>query len=58
MKVFSVIMVMLILQAKQMCTWITKESWEITKTCFPDSKQINQYPKSTLCKECTYVQNI
>ena len=26
------------------------------KNCFPDAKQINQCPKSTLCKECKYVQ--
>ena len=26
------------------------------KTCFPDAKQITQFPKSTLCKECTYAQ--
>ena len=26
------------------------------ETCFPDAKQINPCPKSTLCKECTYVQ--
>ena len=39
-----------------MCTWVNKEIWCVMKTCFPDEKQINQYPKSTLCKECTYVQ--
>ena len=26
------------------------------KIFFPDSNQINQCPKSTLCKECTHVQ--
>ena len=26
------------------------------KTCFPDAKQIISCPKSTLCEECTYVQ--
>ena len=26
------------------------------KTYFPEANQINQCPKSTLCKECTYVQ--
>ena len=39
-----------------MCIWANKESWAMTKTCFPDAKQINQCPKPTLCKECTYVQ--
>ena len=38
------------------CTWVNKKSWEIMKTCLPDAKQIKQYPKSTLCNECTYVQ--
>ena len=56
MEVFNVIMVMLILQAKTLCTWVTEESWEMTKTCFPDAKKINQFPKPPLCKECTYVQ--
>ena len=39
-----------------LCTWVNKEIWEMTKTCFPDAKQINKCPESTLCKECTYVQ--
>ena len=26
------------------------------KTCFPDAKQNKKYPKTTLCKEFTYVQ--
>ena len=56
MKLFNVIMVVLILQAKQICTWVNKEIWSMMKTYFPESKQINQCPKSTLCKECTYVQ--
>ena len=28
----------------------------MTKTCFPDAKQIKKIPKTVLCKECTYVQ--
>ena len=56
MKVFNVIMVMLIIQENNLCTWVNKESWAMMKTCFLDAKQINQCQKSTLCKECTYVQ--
>ena len=26
------------------------------KNCFPDAKQIIKFPKTVLCKECTYVQ--
>ena len=55
MKVFNMIMVMLILWEKKLCTWVDEESWVIMKTCFPDAKQIKQRPKSTLCQECTYV---
>ena len=28
----------------------------MNQTCFPDAKQVKQYPKTILCKECTYVQ--
>ena len=50
------IMVMLILQAKQLCTWVNEESWVMMKTCFPDAKRIKTFPKYNLYKECTYVQ--
>ena len=39
-----------------MCKWVKEESSAMMKTFFPDAKQINQCPKSTLWKECTYVQ--
>ena len=26
------------------------------KNCFPDDKKTNKFPKTVLCKECTYVQ--
>ena len=35
---------------KTLCTWVNKEIWAMIKTCFPDARQINQCPKSTLCK--------
>ena len=28
------------------------------KKCFPDAKQNKKYPKTTLCKEFTYVQKM
>ena len=56
MKVFNVIMVMLILQENNLCTWVNKEIWAMMKTFFPDSKKINKRHGSTLCKECTYFQ--
>ena len=55
-KVFNVIMIMLIIQAKQIAHGFIRKVGQMMKTCFPDAKQINQCPKSTLCKECTYVQ--
>ena len=55
MQIFSVIMVMLILQEK-ICTRVHEESWAMIKNCFPDANQTKQCPKSTLCKECTRVQ--
>ena len=56
MKIFNLIMVMPILQAKKLCKWVNEEIWEKMKTCFPEAKQIKQCPKSSLCNECTYVQ--
>ena len=50
------IMVMLIIQEKQLCTWVNKESWAMMETCFPDAKRIKKFPKYNLCKECTYAQ--
>ena len=41
---------------QKMWTWFNGESWEIMKNCFPDAKQIKKCPKTTVCKECTYVQ--
>ena len=40
----------------KMCTWVHEEIWGMMKTCFPDTKQIQFFPKTVLCKECTYVQ--
>ena len=28
----------------------------MTRTCFPDAKQIKKCPKTVLCKECKYVK--
>ena len=28
----------------------------MTKNCFTDAKLTKKFPKSVLCKECTYVQ--
>ena len=28
----------------------------MTKNCLPNAKQIKKFPKTVLCKECTYVQ--
>ena len=39
-----------------MRTWFNTESWGMAKTCFTDAKQLQKYPKTVLCKECTYVQ--
>ena len=32
---------------KKICTWVNKKSLSMMKTCFPDAKQINQFPEST-----------
>ena len=41
-----------------MYTWVNEETWEMTKKCFPDANQINKFPKTVSCKECTYVKKI
>ena len=41
---------------QKICTKVNEESWLMTKTCFPDAKQIKKFPKTFLCKECTYFQ--
>ena len=39
-----------------MCTWFNEESWGMMKTYFPDAKHTKNFPKTVLCKECTYIQ--
>ena len=41
---------------RNMCTWVNDDTWETMKNRFPDANQINKYPKTISCKECTYVQ--
>ena len=41
---------------QKFCTCVNKENWEMMKICFPDTKQMKKYPKTTVWKECTYVQ--
>ena len=32
----------------KMLTWINKESWEMTKDFFPEAKQVNKCPRTTV----------
>ena len=41
---------------QKMCTCVLEKGCEITKNCFLSAKQIEKCPKTTLCKDCTYVQ--
>ena len=41
---------------QKMCTLVNADSLEMIKNCFPHVKPINFFPKTVLCKECTYVQ--
>ena len=55
-QIFSVIMFTLILQSNIKCAHgLMRKVCKWWKT-IPSSKQIKKIPKTTVCKECTYVQ--
>ena len=55
LKIFSVIMVMLIFQAKQLVHGLMKKFGQLWKQIL-DAKQIKYCPKSILCKEYIFVK--
>ena len=57
MKIFIVIMDMLIIQEKKLCTWVNEESWAMMKTCFADAKQIKQYQNPLYVKNVHMFKN-
>ena len=36
---------------QKICTWVNEDSWELTKNCFPDAKQIKKIQKLFYAKD-------
>ena len=41
---------------QKICTWVSAKITGMTKTCFPDAKQVKKCLKTVLCNECTNIQ--